>query len=717
MREPEGRSVKMLGSAGVVFALLMGFFIPSEAAAVQADPQDPGIVTCDSCHEDRAFLAGKADTPEHEAALFVPDSILIGTRHEGEPRSCGSCHEAEGRDWAASIHAPNGTNKQDAPTCVTCHTAHRVYGADDSRSPTYPFNVATLCGECHGDPNIIGEYFQDPEEAQARVAVEQYYETVHGWGLVSAGLVTSATCNDCHESHKVLPASSPESSVHRANVVNTCGNCHVGIVEAYEEGSAHGAAYRAELRGEEGEHAPACVDCHTSHSIVEVDEPRWFVGVVEECGKCHEDVYDTYFDTYHGQVTRLGAGLTAKCSDCHTAHNMRPTDDPQSSVYPMNLVKTCSKCHPGANQNFVRYYAHGDNQDRERYPVLFWSFWLMTTLLVSVWSFFTIHSILWFIRLKIEIRRRRKAQGGRARRRMRLRLGNRSWPLPWPAEKKLSAADRGSGPYVWRFSGLERILHLMVIVSFFGLVITGIPLLYSHTAWARLFIWVMGGFQAAGLIHRICAVLTFAYFFIHVGDLTVRMYRSENRKGFFWGPDSMIVQPKDLRDATQMFKWFFGRAPQPRFDRFNYMDKLDYWGEFWGIMIIGGSGLILWFPTFFSYFLPGWVFNVATIVHGIEALLAAGIIFSIHFFNVNLRPEKFPVDIVMFTGRARLDYLKEERPLEYERLEKQGAIEDLIAPPPSRAAYLWSVTVGLIAVTLGTLLIWLIIAALITGGG
>jgi cytochrome b subunit of formate dehydrogenase len=282
--------------------------------------------------------------------------------------------------------------------------------------------------------------------------------------------------------------------------------------------------------------------------------------------------------------------------------------------------------------------------------------------------------------------------------------------------RKLASSDRGAGPYIWRFSGLERVLHAMVIVSFFGLVITGTPLLYSHMPWARTLIRMVGGFQAAGLIHRICAVITFGYFFIHVGHLTVRIAKSTDKKRFFWGPDSMVGQPKDLQDIRDTFKWFSGKGPRPQFDRFNYMDKLDYWGEFWGVTVIGGSGLVLWFPVFFSKILPGWIFNVATIIHGIEALLATGIIFTIHFFNVNLRPEKFPVDVVMFTGRATLDYMKEEHPLQYERLSREGRLEELVAPPPSRAAYLWSVTLGLIALSLGILLIGLIIWALIQGG-
>lgn len=280
----------------------------------------------------------------------------------------------------------------------------------------------------------------------------------------------------------------------------------------------------------------------------------------------------------------------------------------------------------------------------------------------------------------------------------------------------LASSDRGPGPYIWRFTPIERALHATVIVSFFGLVITGTPLLFSHTTWAAVLIRLVGGFQAAGVLHRIFGAFTFGYFFVHVGQLTYNIWTSRDRKSFFWGPDSMVPQPKDLQDMMQTFKWFFGRAPRARFDRFSYMDKLDYWGEFWGVAIIGGSGLVLWFPEAFSRLLPGWAFNVATIVHGIEALLASGIIFTIHFFNVNLRPEKFPLDVSMFTGRATLDYLRRERPLEYERLARSGRLDAHVAPPPTRAAYLWSVWLGMIGLTVGILLIGLMLWAMLFGG-
>ena len=225
---------------------------------------------------------------------------------------------------------------------------------------------------------------------------------------------------------------------------------------------------------------------------------------------------------------------------------------------------------------------------------------------------------------------------------------------------------------------------------------------------------LMGGVQAAGVIHRLCAIITFGYFFTHVGHLTYRALKGSDRKSIFWGPTSMVPQPKDFRDVVQQFKWFLGKGPRPRFDRYSYMEKFDYWAVFWGVAIIGGSGLLLWFPEFFSTFLPGWWFNVATIVHGDEALLALGFIFTIHFFNVHLRPEKFPIDVVIFTGRATADYMKEEHPLEYDRLAREGKLEALRESRPSRTLYVWSVGLGLGSLALGLTLIGLVLWAVFT---
>ena len=161
----------------------------------------------------------------------------------------------------------------------------------------------------------------------------------------------------------------------------------------------------------------------------------------------------------------------------------------------------------------------------------------------------------------------------------------------------------------------------------------------------------------------------------------------------------------------QQFRWFFGRGPRPVFDRYTYFEKFDYWAVFWGMGIIGGSGLLLWFPVAFSRLVPGWVFNIALLVHGEEALLAVGFIFTIHFFNSHLRPGKFPMDMVIFTGRVTEHELQEERPAEYARRTGSAGVPP-DAGPPSRRAFVAGRVIGTIAVTIGLALVALIIYAL-----
>ena len=278
--------------------------------------------------------------------------------------------------------------------------------------------------------------------------------------------------------------------------------------------------------------------------------------------------------------------------------------------------------------------------------------------------------------------------------------------------KGTPAAGNAPGRYYRRFALVDRVMHAVLMLTFVGCAITGVPLIFSDEKWAAALVRLLGGFEAAGLIHRVCAVLMILVFASHVIRVLLRAVASRSLLAVLWGPDSMVPQWKDAQDLWGHFKWFLGRGPRPEFDRWTYWEKFDYWAVFWGMAIIGGSGLLLWFPLFFAQFLPGWVFNLATLVHGEEALLAVGFIFTIHFFNGHLRPEKFPMDLVIFTGRIPEHEMKEERPVEYARLAAAGRLAAQEDTPPAESGKLFGRWVGGTALTLGVVTIVLIIYSL-----
>jgi cytochrome b subunit of formate dehydrogenase len=236
-----------------------------------------------------------------------------------------------------------------------------------------------------------------------------------------------------------------------------------------------------------------------------------------------------------------------------------------------------------------------------------------------------------------------------------------------------------------RFSRLNRILHGIMIISFMSLALTGMTLKFSYTAWASTLSRIFGGYETAGYIHRIAAVFMIGIFVIHLIDLG---RRARNEFGSFramlTGPSTMLPTKKDLRDAAGSMKWFLGMGDRPKFGRWTYWEKFDYFAVFWGMFVIGSTGFMLWFPELFTLLLPGWLINVATIIHSDEALLAVGFIFTVHFFNTHLRPEKFPMDTVIFTGRMPLEEFKEDKPEEYEAQVRAGTLQDNLvdAYPP-----------------------------------
>lgn len=313
---------------------------------------------------------------------------------------CASCHAAVGEEFQGSTHGllaarsdPNG------PTCKICHGTHATKGKLDPQSPTFPINVPTLCARCHREGQKAAVAYTGDEHE----ITKHYAESIHGKGLLESGLVVTAMCTDCHTAHHELPQRDPGSSVNPLKIPDTCGRCHHGIAEQFAE-SVH-----ANKTGATDKKYPVCNDCHSAHTIRRTDADGFKIEIMDQCGRCHEDIAKTYFDTYHGKVSQLGYTKTAKCYDCHGAHNILPISDPKSKLSRQNVVSTCQTCHPGATRRFAGYLTHATHHDPKKYPFLFWTFWGMTGLVVGVFVLSGIHTLLWLPRA-MKMRRERKAR-------------------------------------------------------------------------------------------------------------------------------------------------------------------------------------------------------------------------------------------------------------------------------------------------------------------
>jgi hypothetical protein len=399
-------------AAGFAAALVFSATAFAQRGAKPAVPA-PDSDTCLSCHGDPAAksdagraigLDGKAFGASIHGGLACVDCHTDLARTQDFPHaeklakvSCGACHEDAVTAYDRSIHARARREQAAsvAATCTDCHTSHAMRSAKDPASQTYALKLPDTCGRCHGDPRVI-------QQGHIRIGnvVDLYRDSIHGKAVAKSGLVVAANCTSCHGSHDIRPKSDAESRVNRANVPGTCGACHEGIKLQYGSG-VHGQAL---AKG--STEAPMCADCHTAHGIQRADVTNWQLDVIRECGTCHEDKIRTYRDTFHGQVTSLGFVRVATCAACHGAHVIHPASDPRSMVSTENRLKTCQQCHPSATDGFARYDPHADKDNRDRNPVLYHSARLMKWLLVGVFGFFGLHTLLWLPR---GLKERRKA--------------------------------------------------------------------------------------------------------------------------------------------------------------------------------------------------------------------------------------------------------------------------------------------------------------------
>jgi len=610
-----------------------------------------------------------------------------------DPATCLGCHgdNISAADMSKSVHGKNG--------CTSCHIeivelakhmkgeikvgkvqcarCHKKETAEHSDSVHAAKGVA--CVNCHTD--IHGHTYWNKDKRRVLDICTKCHKdergfltSVHGKGVL-AGNQDSAACNDCHNLHEIKALGDPTSRVNREF------------------------------------HTKVCLRCHGDEKLVERN-------------KISKVAVESYLASYHGKNYRLGyPEKVAGCADCHTAHGILPSKDPNSSVNPNNLVNTCGKCHKKGSVLFTKFYAHGEHNDRKRYPILYYTFLAMTGLLVSTFAVFWLHTLLWMIRGFVENREKAAAlQAGYD-----MHAGGHLEPAHSLGAASVAAtlSMPHAAPHVpdghkqyRRFTRRHILMHLLVITSFLGLALTGLPLKFSDQPWAKLLMGLYGGAYNAGLIHRACAGITFVYFAmalaLGIHFLFIRKDLKGNVLQRLFGPESLMPNLRDISDVIGMVRWFWFKGPKPTFERWTYWEKFDFIAVFWGMFAIGGSGLMLWFPEFFGQFLPGWAFNVATIIHSDEALLATGFIFTVHFFNTHGRPEKFPMDFVIFNGQMSKHEFLEERGDQWARYEREGITEKFAAKKTSGVVYDFCLKAfGFAALFIGIVLLLLMIYAFV----
>jgi len=620
---------------------------PKAAAAAPAMPLDNA--TCLGCHGNDGF------------AMPGPD---------GRPRPLHVVKEK----FELSVHAKR--------RCVECHT-------DITEIPhkrTGPLRVG--CIQCHQD--TWRGLSEDDKHKYERLGVvveqiDRYLKSVHARPRRDDQSRTNATCYNCHDAHYIYPLGSTGRADWRLSIPLVCGKCHEKQREVYKN-SVHGV----EVLQKGNPVAAICSDCHTTHDIQSPAQASTKVAITQNCGTCHIESYRTYIQTYHGQVHRLGYAYTAKCADCHSAHNAQRVSDPASRVHPNNRLATCQQCHKSATPGFVSFQPHATAHDFERYPQVWIATKLMVALLIGVFVFFWTHTALWFYR---EWRDRKEGR---------------------TSPHVVGLHLHPQGKHFQRFAPLWRLAHLIFAISVMALVLTGMAVFFAEMPWAQFVVAMFGSPKAAAVVHRLAAGIMLGIFLVHLVYVVGARILPRWRTFAWFGPNSLVPNWQDLKDIIAMFQWFVGRRPRPQFDRWTYWEKFDYWAVFWGMAIIGGSGLMLAFPEATAAVLPGWIFNVATIVHGEEAVLAAVFLFTVHFFNNHFRPDKFPLDVVMFTGAVSLDEFRREHALEYERLKRSGELDRHLVDAPSRPMTIGSAFLGFALIVTGLTLLVLVLRGFLT---
>ena len=574
----------------------------------------------------------------HQGISEIPHAAQLPLVH------CGNCHS----DVAAAYQTHGGiqeTADHLFPACWDCHGTHDIRPGSDPQSRVAPGNLAATCADCHADSAIVGQYHIPMIGPVAAFAASVHARSTSGTGQLAA------TCVDCHSAtgtgHQILPPIDPQSTINHFNIPHTCGRCHAAIARDYAQ-SSHGLVA---ARGEAD--APVCTTCHGEHGILPIDDPRSPVHATNvslvTCGPCHASelmnrkyglptgIMQSWQHSYHGLKSSDGDAEVANCASCHTAHHTLPPSNPASSVNPANLHATCGQCHHGISEAVYRVPIHTTTGIALNGTGRV----LQTIYIVAIVVIIGLMVIHWLIDLSKHI-----------------------WLLN--REKQIVRMRRDE---LWQ--------HTLLMVSFTVLAITGFAFQYSGSWWARFLFGWPGGFAVRHVVHRVAAVVFVATAVWHV----VYLFRSRGRRFL----RDIFPRFADFRQFWQMIAFNLGwRKEAPRFKRFSYIEKAEYWALVWGTVVMTVTGIALWFGNVTERALQVQAIGIMLVVHYYEAVLAGLAILVWHLYSTIFSPSVYPNNPSWYTGTMPAEMYRREHPddpIQEESREPPSVSEQ--EPPPT----------------------------------
>ena len=594
-------------------------------------------VSCKSCHGTHDVVS-----PGNPAARTSPIK---------QPDFCGKCHTTERKAFLESAHGQAlNAGVLGAPNCVACHRNDLTKIRPGRDSVQVKIAQEKFCLSCH----------LDDESVRARVApsagfIAAYEHSVHGSAL-QAGNAQAANCVDCHGSHQMRKGNDPESKVYKFNIPKTCSKCHPAVTREFNE-SIHGiASSQGNLE------SPVCTNCHGEHNILAHTDPTSPIAAknvsAQVCSPCHSSVklsqkygiasdrFKTFTDSYHGLAIRGGSIEVANCTSCHGVHGIKPSSDPASPTNKNNLAETCGKCHRGANERFGIGSVHIDISNSEDDPLLYWVATLYLILIVSTIGGMFFHNALDFVR--------------KARKKLLVRRG------------VIHEEHVGHHLYL-RMTLSERLQHASLLVSFVILVITGFMLRYPDAWWVASIRNLSDAvFDLRGLVHRAAAVVMILAAVYHIYYVLFIPRGKELIR-------DLMPKFRDLLDARDILRYNLGiTGEKPRFGRFSYIEKSEYWALVWGTVVMGATGFIMWFDNTFIGLLTKLGYDVARLIHFYEAWLATLAIIVWHFYYVMFNPDTYPINLAFWTGTITETEMQEEHPLELEKIRGEKVQEGMM---------------------------------------